>query len=154
MCFGWVIRRNRIRCWRTWKRRGHIQKLVTSRISPRAGGNKREEVRFVESWSISCCWARIIEKSPTVGARLIKGDSHLQRCCQSSEEQLLLCSYLLILHQCFLSVEINRGRGGRLRRAGIYIYIYNYDWFTLLYSRNQHKIVKQFFTNYKIKAKK
>ena len=29
----------------------------------------------------------------------------------------------------------------------IYIYIYNYDWYTLLYYRNQHKIVKQLSIN-------
>ena len=35
-----------------------------------------------------------------------------------------------------------------------YIYIYNDDWFTLLYGRNQHNIVKQFAFNWKINSKK
>ena len=31
--------------------------------------------------------------------------------------------------------------------------MYNYDWLALLYGRNQHNIVKQFSSNYKIKKK-
>ena len=37
------------------------------------------------------------------------------------------------------------------RRRG---YMHTYDWFMLLYNRNQHKIVKQLYTNFlKIKNK-
>ena len=28
-----------------------------------------------------------------------------------------------------------------------YIYIYNYNWFVLLYGRNQHNILKEFSSN-------
>ena len=40
------------------------------------------------------------------------------------------------------------GLGGRLMRKGDkYIYIYSYDRFSMLYSRDQHNIVKQLSSN-------
>ena len=44
--------------------------------------------------------------------------------------------------------EIQKGGDIYIQEGGfIYIYIYNCDWFVLLYSRNQHNIVKQFSSN-------
>ena len=49
------------------------------------------------------------------------------------------------------------GIGGRLKREGIYIYIYvythNYDWLTLVYSRDHHNIVKQLSSKNKSQLK-
>ena len=39
------------------------------------------------------------------------------------------------------------GEGDIYIQEGGDIYIYNCDWFVLLYSRNQHNIVKQFSSN-------
>ena len=36
--------------------------------------------------------------------------------------------------------------GRKAQEAGVYINIYNYDWFMLMYSRN-HNIVKQLSSN-------
>jgi len=43
----------------------------------------------------------------------------------------------------------DEGRGGNLKKEVILVLInqYNYDWFVLLYGRNQHNIVKQFSSN-------
>ena len=46
------------------------------------------------------------------------------------------------------------GWGGRLNRKGICVCVcINYDWFALLYYRNQHNIIKQFSSNQKINSK-
>ena len=47
-----------------------------------------------------------------------------------------------------------RGVGGRHKREEIWGYMYMYSWFTLLYSRNQHTIVKQLYSNKDVKKKK
>ena len=46
--------------------------------------------------------------------------------------------------------DLEREEGVGKERRNI---LYNYDWFMLLYSRNQHEIVKQFSTNLKIDLK-
>jgi len=36
------------------------------------------------------------------------------------------------------------GAGEAQEKGDIHIYIYNYDWFMLIYGRDYHNIVKQF----------
>ena len=57
-------------------------------------------------------------------------------------------------HCFFLKTLYGRGEGGSRRRE--YIYIYNYDWFALLYSRNHYNTVNQLSSNLKffLKIKK
>ena len=44
--------------------------------------------------------------------------------------------------------------GGRRQREEIWGYMYMYSWFTLLYSRNEHTIVKQLYSNKNVKKEK
>ena len=60
------------------------------------------------------------------------------RVCQNPGNSRIL-TFEIILRKVF-------GAGGRLTRKG---YMYTYNWFMMLYSRTQHNIVKQLFSNFK-----
>ena len=59
----------------------------------------------------------------------------------------MLCDYLE-------GWDEGAGEGGSTGKGYVCVCVYiNYDWFALLYYRNQHNIIKQFSSNQKINSK-
>ena len=82
-------------------------------------------------------------------------------CYIQTEDSLLLqrsrqCLRFFTVFDClrFLKKRLLGRVGGRCKREGIWGYLYTYSWFSVLYSRNQHNMVKQLYSNKDVKKQK